>query len=282
MLFCCSLFQVNESVICHTCRTVQHSFTRFNYKMDGTKKKRECALGQFTRHEKKLREALEKIYEELKVRYKDAERAHDEYVIQLDDETDANSEEAWIQDLTARFDKLELEVGELISSQLQGKNKHSSEDVQIPLGGAFAPSYPEHKEKLLSEDKINEEDISQSVLNKQAQVVSSQILRSGTKDQSVIESQGDLDAPIQYSKLYQPKNTDGVSTRSRDKPPKKVSSFVNQNLQYGDLNQSQSNHPVQLSSFAYRNFQYGNINQSQPQPPPTNNGMLFGNPMQRR
>ena len=49
--------------------------------MDGTKKKRECALGQFTRYERKIVEALQnkitnkwaldKMYEELKERFKE-------------------------------------------------------------------------------------------------------------------------------------------------------------------------------------------------------------------
>ena len=52
------IFQVNESLVLFvTTGPVQHSFTWLK-NMEGSKKKRECALAQFTRYEKKLGEAL--------------------------------------------------------------------------------------------------------------------------------------------------------------------------------------------------------------------------------
>ena len=61
------------------------------------------------------------MYEELKERFKEAEKAHDSYVMDLEEAAEA--EEVWISNLTARFDKLELEVGEVIGSPLSGKSK---------------------------------------------------------------------------------------------------------------------------------------------------------------
>ena len=66
--------------------------------------------------------ALDKIYEELKERFKEAEKAHDSYVMDLEDAAEAEKK-VRISSLTARFDKLELEVGEVIGSPLSGKSK---------------------------------------------------------------------------------------------------------------------------------------------------------------
>ena len=108
---------MNESILFVT--TCPRSTFVHNVEMDGTKTKREYALGQFTRYERKIVEALQnkitnkwaldKMYEELKERFKKAEKAHDSYVMDLEEAAEA--EEVWISNLTARFDKLELEVG---------------------------------------------------------------------------------------------------------------------------------------------------------------------------
>ena len=82
-------------IICHNWS--RSTFVHVVENMEGSKKKRECALAQFTRYEKKLGEALlnnadnrwalEKIYEELGTRFKDAENAHDSYVTGLEYES---------------------------------------------------------------------------------------------------------------------------------------------------------------------------------------------------
>ena len=142
IIFFCSHFQVNESFVFVTTGPRSTFVHVVEFHMEGSKKKRECALGQFTRYEKKLGEALlnnadnrwalDKMYEELKERFKEAEKAHDSYVINLEDEEAAKAEDAWINNLTARFDKLELEVGEVIGSQL------TYEKDQTPNGAEAA------------------------------------------------------------------------------------------------------------------------------------------------
>ena len=87
--------------------------------MDEAKKARELAKGQFTRAEKKTVKllnsinqssawALEQQYGELKSKWKSAETAHDQYVSFIDD-TD-EGEEAWLDEISERFDELELKV----------------------------------------------------------------------------------------------------------------------------------------------------------------------------
>ena len=103
--------------------------------MDEAKKARILAKGQFTRAEKKTVKlfnsvnissvwALEQQYGELKARWKSVETAHDEFVSLIEDENTAEGEEDWLEEISERFDELELKI----SSKIQGFTRH--EDVQ--------------------------------------------------------------------------------------------------------------------------------------------------------
>ena len=168
--FFCSHFQVNESLVLFvTTGPVQHSFTRLK-DMDGSKKKRECALAQFTRYEKKLGEALlnnadnrwalEKTYEELRTRFKDAENAHDSYVAGLEDEA-ATAEGAWVDSLVARFDKLELEVGKVIGSQLidVGDKETTPRGAEAALGSELGEGTEKAGDKLKDTHSMSSHEI---------------------------------------------------------------------------------------------------------------------------
>ena len=84
------------------------------------KRKRTPSKGQFTRTESALKAALdmaecplwtlERRYEEHKKRWDAAQDAHDGYLQLLTDEQ-MQAEESWIDEIAARFDKLEIEVG---------------------------------------------------------------------------------------------------------------------------------------------------------------------------
>ena len=164
------IFQVNESLVLFvTTGPVQHSFTWLK-NMEGSKKKRECALAQFTRYEKKLGEvllnnadnrwALEKTYEELRTRFKDAENAHDSYVTGLEDEA-ATAEGAWVDSLVARFDKLELEVGKVIGSQIidGGDKETTPRGAEAALGSEFGEGTEKSRDKLKDSHSIGGQDI---------------------------------------------------------------------------------------------------------------------------
>ena len=86
------------------------------------KKKRTTTKGQFTRTETALRKALDmaeecpqwtldRRYEELKRRWDSVQEAHDSYIQLLTDDEEIQSEDSWIEEIAARFDKLEVQVG---------------------------------------------------------------------------------------------------------------------------------------------------------------------------
>ena len=128
--------------------------------MDAAKKQRECALGQFTRFEKKLKGALkagtnpwalEKIYEDLRIRFRATEEAHDAYVIQI--ESPDGSEEDWIQNVIDRFDQLEIEVGEKFNTMnpnrpvgLLEKEKYVPQASSHNLNEIEGESMPTHSD----------------------------------------------------------------------------------------------------------------------------------------
>ena len=87
------------------------------------KKQRSLAKSQFTRAENAVQSAvglgkecpawtLDKRYTELKKRWDSVQDAHDNYVLLLEGDGGAvEPEAAWISEIEARFDKLELVVG---------------------------------------------------------------------------------------------------------------------------------------------------------------------------
>ena len=97
--------------------------------MDEARKKRAVAKGQFTRTERKLKDAmstrsdgmttwvLEKRYEDFKVRWDNVQNAHDEYVESLASDEDIKAAESWIDELSELFDECELQVGQSMESK---------------------------------------------------------------------------------------------------------------------------------------------------------------------
>ena len=88
------------------------------------KTNRATAKAQFTRSEKKLRESLitdeeadkvpvvtiKRRFEDVKEKWGRAQDAHDAYIAALGNDADMNTEEAWIEDISKRFDNLEIDV----------------------------------------------------------------------------------------------------------------------------------------------------------------------------
>ena len=96
--------------------------------VENAKQRRSIAKVQFIRTERKLERilgsddeegllwTLEQRYSELKTKWKVVEDAHDEYVTLLPDEDGKNAEEAWLNELSDRFDEIELATGKQIQS----------------------------------------------------------------------------------------------------------------------------------------------------------------------
>lgn len=98
------------------------------------KTKRATTKGQFTRSEKRLKDALndaesiplttiKRRYDELNVKWTATQEAHDAYILVLSSENaEAKAEEEnWIEDLNVRFDALEIDADRIIE-QLEQKN----------------------------------------------------------------------------------------------------------------------------------------------------------------
>ena len=89
--------------------------------MEAAKTKRTTAKSQFTRYEKRLKDAVvsEEIdewtvnrrYEDLKDRWDKTQDAHDEYTSFLTEPDDFTKAEEWLDELSNRFDAVELRVG---------------------------------------------------------------------------------------------------------------------------------------------------------------------------
>ena len=95
--------------------------------MEDAKKARTLAKGQFTRAEKKMVKLinsvnvssawpLEQQYGELKGRWHTVEAAHDQYVSLTPDGDVGGVEEAWLEEVSERFDELELKVSDKIET----------------------------------------------------------------------------------------------------------------------------------------------------------------------
>ena len=88
---------------------------------DEAKRKRTTSKGQFKRTETALKAALdmpecplwtlERRYEEHKKRWDAVQDAHDSYLQLLTEEEQMQAEESWIDEIAARYDQLEIEVG---------------------------------------------------------------------------------------------------------------------------------------------------------------------------
>lgn len=90
--------------------------------MSEEKKARTIAKAQFTRAETHLFEALnegkdkwaiERRYEDLKMRWNKTQDAHDIYVLSLSDDDEAAKEGQWIDEISNRFSKVELSVSKI-------------------------------------------------------------------------------------------------------------------------------------------------------------------------
>ena len=130
--------------------------------MDEAKKARELAKGQFTRAEKKTVKllnsinqssawALEQQYGELKSKWKSAETAHDQYVSFIDD-TD-EGEEAWLDEISERFDELELKV----SNKMQDFMKH--EGVQKDDQSNSRSSEPTEGQSIATGNRVMPQNV---------------------------------------------------------------------------------------------------------------------------
>ena len=96
--------------------------------MDALKTKRATLKSQFTRAETRLIEALDnsdgnitattlqRRYHEFQTKWDSVSEAHDSLVAQFADEIATDTEEAWIQDLTRRFNALEIKTDQVIES----------------------------------------------------------------------------------------------------------------------------------------------------------------------
>lgn len=100
------------------------------------KTRRATAKGQFTRSERRLKDALtsaesipistiERRYDELNSKWVATQEAHDAYVAKIALEntsgTEADDEESWIDELNARFDSIEIDADRVIE-RLKQKN----------------------------------------------------------------------------------------------------------------------------------------------------------------
>ena len=86
-----------------------------------SKAKRTSAKTQFTRSEKKLKEALldadsypisliERRLDDLKIRWNTVQDAHDEYIQSNTEAADQEQQETWINEIADRYDSLEVDV----------------------------------------------------------------------------------------------------------------------------------------------------------------------------
>ena len=117
------------------------------------KLKRTVAKAQFTRAETSLRKALEdksspastinRKYDELKSKWQIVQDAHDFYTATEELEGKSEVETAWINELTERFDKIEVDADKLLEKfeekkapvEEKGKGRQESKEPnQIPLG----------------------------------------------------------------------------------------------------------------------------------------------------
>ena len=107
---------------------------------------RTTAKTQFTRSEKKLRDSLNEADEvpvaTIKRRFEDvvekwtrAQDAHDAYVAALGEDADMNTEEAWIDDISNRFDNLEVAVDKHLETIEKALAATQPAPAAAPAGG---------------------------------------------------------------------------------------------------------------------------------------------------
>ena len=121
--------------------------------MEEAKKQRSLAKSQFTRAENAVQSAvglgkecpawtLDKRYSELKKRWDNVQDAHDNYVLLLEGDGGAvEPETAWISEIEARFDKLELVVG----IHMRGSDIESKARIMSPPELDMSTKAPEPK-----------------------------------------------------------------------------------------------------------------------------------------
>ena len=106
--------------------------------MSEEKKARSIAKAQFTRAEGHLLQALndgkdrwaiERRYDDLKVRWNKTQDAHDGYVLTLENDDDAVKEATWIDEIADRFSKIELSVSKMFDAPKQCEEKMRPESV---------------------------------------------------------------------------------------------------------------------------------------------------------
>ena len=147
---------------------------------DSLKGKRSTAKAQFTRSETKLNDSLtlaahpaQKIplttikrrFEDVADKWAKVENAHDAYLAALPDPTQIETEEVWIQDISARFDSLEIKVDQYIEKEQAPKeaqnvagaqntsttdanvsNRKLKFDIQVEKFDGDIRKYPEFRE----------------------------------------------------------------------------------------------------------------------------------------
>ena len=120
---------------------------------DDLKTRRATAKCQFTRSERRLKDALasaesipistiERRYDELNSKWVAAQEAHDAYVEKISSEnisgTETEEEESWIDELNSRFDSIEIDADRVIE-RLKLKNS-SVEPVGITTSAVLHDS----------------------------------------------------------------------------------------------------------------------------------------------
>ena len=115
-----------------------HETFEHNRTMSEEKKARSIAKAQFTRAEGHLLQALndgkdrwaiERRYDDLKVRWNKTQDAHDGYVLTLANDDDAVKEAIWIDEIADRFSKIELSVSKMFDAPKQCEEKTRPERV---------------------------------------------------------------------------------------------------------------------------------------------------------
>ena len=110
------------------------------------KVKRSTSKSQFTRWEKRLDEVLsnpanvpvatiERRYTELREKWVAVHSAHDAYVEALEAEGgEVDEEEAWMDEVTSRFDSIELRADDIIEKKKQPSASSSASVEETRLG----------------------------------------------------------------------------------------------------------------------------------------------------
>ena len=123
-----------------------------------SKAKRTSAKSQFTRSEKKLKEALldaeslpisliERRLEDLKIRWNTVQDTHDEYMESNPAEAAKTDEqEAWINEISDRYDNLEVEVHRTL--EVQNLKASTIKQEEIPQSAATASNRPQSSVQL--------------------------------------------------------------------------------------------------------------------------------------